>query len=532
MTARVQENRTATPNAPPANNSLNVGELYVEMADPLRLWTGVPTTVTASGVRLLIDVANQAQANASAVQKAGDTMTGPLVLSGQPTAPAQAASKSYVDTVGPTMAPVQSVAGRQGAVTLTHTDITDWTTAVTTALAPYAPLNSPVFTGTPSLPTGTSAVTQAPGTSNTSLATTAFATAADALRAPLASPVFTGDPQAPTPLSTDNDTSIATTAFVQTAVAAVGAAPAHNIGRNLIHNPLFNVAQRGAGPFTASSGAIIYHADRWMAATALAGDALTLSVVAHTDANRTAIGDEAAQSLLSAGFTGGGANSICDLIQRIENVRRLAGKTVTVSFWANASATLNFGVGFLQVFGTGGSPSAIVTTTLQAVTLSTTWARYSLTFAIPSVQGKTFGTNAGTDYLALTFYYSFQSNAAVGNQSGTINLWGVQLEIGNIATPLEKPDPRYDLSNCQRFFQLGNVQLSGYSPAAGFNNVIAIPFITAMRGTPTITPSWTTQTNGAGALAALNGLGLQVAVNATATGIVNVVGGYTASADL
>lgn len=42
-----------------------------------------------------------------------------------------------------------------------------------------------------------------------------------ATKAPLASPVFTGNPQAPTPSPGDNDTSIATTAFVQDAVAAV-----------------------------------------------------------------------------------------------------------------------------------------------------------------------------------------------------------------------------------------------------------------------------------------------------------------------
>jgi hypothetical protein len=41
-------------------------------------------------------------------------------------------------------------------------------------------------------------------------------------KAPLASPVFTGDPQAPTPTAGDNDTSIATTAFVSNAVAAIG----------------------------------------------------------------------------------------------------------------------------------------------------------------------------------------------------------------------------------------------------------------------------------------------------------------------
>jgi hypothetical protein len=43
------------------------------------------------------------------------------------------------------------------------------------------------------------------------------------LKAPLASPGFTGNPTAPTPLAADNDTSIATTAFVKTAIAAIGA---------------------------------------------------------------------------------------------------------------------------------------------------------------------------------------------------------------------------------------------------------------------------------------------------------------------
>ena len=42
----------------------------------------------------------------------------------------------------------------------------------------------------------------------------------DTSRAPLASPTFTGDPKAPTPTVGDNDTSIATTAFVASTVAA------------------------------------------------------------------------------------------------------------------------------------------------------------------------------------------------------------------------------------------------------------------------------------------------------------------------
>jgi hypothetical protein len=43
-----------------------------------------------------------------------------------------------------------------------------------------------------------------------------------AAKAPLASPAFTGNPTAPTPTAGDNDTSIATTAFVTAAVAAGG----------------------------------------------------------------------------------------------------------------------------------------------------------------------------------------------------------------------------------------------------------------------------------------------------------------------
>jgi hypothetical protein len=41
-----------------------------------------------------------------------------------------------------------------------------------------------------------------------------------ALKAPLNSPIFSGDPRAPTPAADDNDTSIATTAFVKTAMAS------------------------------------------------------------------------------------------------------------------------------------------------------------------------------------------------------------------------------------------------------------------------------------------------------------------------
>ncbi|MBE9832967.1 phage tail protein [Escherichia coli] len=120
----------------------------------------------------------------------------------------------------------------------------------------YAPKESPTFTGTPKAPTPTA------GNNTTRIATTEFVQAAItalingapatldtlkeiaaainndpkfsttinnalALKAPLSSPALTGTPTAPTAAQSVNNTQIATTAFVKSAIAAmVGSAPA------------------------------------------------------------------------------------------------------------------------------------------------------------------------------------------------------------------------------------------------------------------------------------------------------------------
>jgi len=133
----------------------------------------------------------------------------------------------------------------------THDDRYYTKAASDAALALKAALASPAFTGTPTAPTA------AGGTNTTQIATTAFVQAAIAalvsgapgaldtlnelaaalgndanfaatvtnalaLKAPLASPAFTGTPTAPTAAGGTNNTQIATTAFVQAAIAAGG----------------------------------------------------------------------------------------------------------------------------------------------------------------------------------------------------------------------------------------------------------------------------------------------------------------------
>ncbi|HDS6021965.1 TPA: tail fiber protein [Escherichia coli] len=131
----------------------------------------------------------------------------------------------------------------------------NFSTTINNALALKAPLASPAFTGTPTVPTASQ------GTNSTQIANTAFVKAAItalingapgtldtlkeiaaainndpnfsttinnalALKAPLASPALTGIPTAPTAAQGTNNTQIATTAYVRAAISAlVGSSP-------------------------------------------------------------------------------------------------------------------------------------------------------------------------------------------------------------------------------------------------------------------------------------------------------------------
>jgi hypothetical protein len=265
-----------------------------------------------------------------------------------------------------------------------------------------------------------------------------------------------------------------------------------DVGRNLIHNAMFNIYQRGVGPFTTGG----YNLDQWEAIANTDTFSVTRTVL--TDSDRTGIGDEQASGCLGIAFAGtSGAGAYTIVLQQIENVRRLAGKTVTVSFWAATSEPTGhkLGVNPNQFFGTGGSPSGSVGIPGQSVTLSQLWTRYSLVFTLPSVNGKTLGSNGDSTTL-LYFWCSAGSASAaqsgnVGVQTGNIFLWGVQLEIGSVMSPLEKLDIADDLAKCQRYFQVGSGALSTYTGAQVANYLFTVPLQVTMRAAPSavITPS-------------------------------------------
>lgn len=114
-------------------------------------------------------------------------------------------------------------------------------------------------------------------------------------------------------------------------------------------------------------------------------------------------------------------------IQRIEDVTKLASKTISLSFWAKADANKNISIEFSQNFGTGGS-SDVLGLGVQKFALTTSWQKFTKTFTLPSVSGKT-----------------------IGNQSGTFDIANVSLVEGSV--PIEWQTEAYAdvLRQCQRY---------------------------------------------------------------------------------
>lgn len=258
--------------------------------------------------------------------------------------------------------------------------------------------------------------------------------------------------------------------------------------KNAIINGAFDVWQRGAGPFSITTWT--YSADRW---TGLTGGGTTNSITRQAFPLGNAIpGYEPTFFMRNVVVAGGSANHHAMTRQHIESVRTFAGQTVTVSFWAKADAAgKSVSLELEQSFGNGGSPSGTVGTFIAKVALSTVWTRYSATFTVPSIAGKTLGT-ADDGSFQLNFWLdadtTFNSRTgSLGSQSITFDLWGVQVEAGNGATVFEHRPVVDELRRCHRYY----VRIPDWKSTLNWlSGTVAVSdlhqFPVPMRATPTM----------------------------------------------
>jgi len=129
--------------------------------------------------------------------------------------------------------------------------------------------------------------------------------------------------------------------------------------------------------------------------------------------------------------------------------------------------------------GNSGTKTATFTLTLSAA------SGRNVTVTYATADGTAI---AGTDYTVLQFWFSSGATNApfvgVGVQSGTINLWGVQLEVGTAASPLEKRTPQEELAECQRYYQTGSLLWGGAITSGTYYTSSALHV--AMRASPTV----------------------------------------------
>jgi len=266
--------------------------------------------------------------------------------------------------------------------------------------------------------------------------------------------------------------------------------------RNKLVNGSFDLWQRGL-TFNAIVDGVtksaIYTADRWIALNGGGG----VTVGRGSFARNQITVPEYPSYYLSYQMKGVTKSGTPALLQKIENVTNFAGKNITFSFYANvagltynplAGGTSGFSSGYLpatirvrQYLGSGGSGGNLTADTIsytKGISLFVnTWNRYSASFNMNNLSGKTLGT-VGTDftsfeirlpmvvsggsavsYLPTSTYgdpdvnTGFTSSNITGYTLGySFYLANAQVDVGTV-TSYEKRDLATELGLAQKYYR-------------------------------------------------------------------------------
>jgi hypothetical protein len=281
--------------------------------------------------------------------------------------------------------------------------------------------------------------------------------------------------------------------------------------RNRIINGDMRIDQRNAGaavtyPGGGSAGVELYVIDRWVGnSTGSTRFSMQQSTTAPAGFNN---------SLLITTTTAGtpGASDFCYFVHHIEGFNTAdlgfgsaSAQAVTLSFWVRSSLTGTFGGSIANGDSNRRYPFSF------AISAANTWEYKTIT--IPGDTTGTWLTGNGRG-MAVSFNLgSGSSNKGtagawatagmaptgsvdlVATAGATLNITGVQLEAGSVATPFERRPYGTELALCQRYFtsftksDSGNAGIASGFQAATTNAAYNIIFPVQMRAKPTATAS-------------------------------------------
>lgn len=259
--------------------------------------------------------------------------------------------------------------------------------------------------------------------------------------------------------------------------------------RNAIINGNHDIAIRGTSIVPGATGAFVYDLDRINSQRDGTGATVTVTQQTHGLADFAGCPKFFRRYARSvAGSTGTFENF---WQQPMEGVGTYAGRQATSVFWAKADAARAVTATLIQNFGTGGSPSSAVFTTISAaINLTTSWQRFRLPVNVPSISGKTLGS-AGNDNLAL----ALSVNAL--NTAQTLDVSKVKLVPGDASLEDDSLDVPLPLSlilnQCKRYAKTLGAGVTGrwggstsVSFSGVFDDMRAIPTASILNASPGI----------------------------------------------
>ena len=218
-------------------------------------------------------------------------------------------------------------------------------------------------------------------------------------------------------------------------------------GKNMIVNGGFDSWQRGASITAASHNT--YTADQWININ----DSIGNINVSRQDISSQELGLRYAARFEKSS----GASNRFVFINMSEGALSCVGKQVTLSFWIRKGPSLTSGVTVAigtraARYGTVYNSGDFAISNNQIN--SSTFTRFTSTFNITSAT-----STAAADLFELEF-----SVIQAGGTGVYFDIAGVQLEVGNIATPFSRAGGTIagELASCQRYFE--RIGQNSYSP--------------------------------------------------------------------
>ena len=286
--------------------------------------------------------------------------------------------------------------------------------------------------------------------------------------------------------------------------------------RNLIINGAMQVAQRGTS-FTSQTG-VAYHIDRFET------QAYNVGTGVYKVEQSTEAPDGFYNSLkysCTTADTSQDANNQFYIQQQIEaqNIYQLKfyeanPDSVTISFYVRSNTTGSYGMS-LKLSDNNSSDSSTDTRiypTTFTISSADTWEKITKTITLDSSTSETrpTGNNMGMSLLiwlaagssrqaATADAWADNGNTAttvdaddfLGSTSNNFHLTGVQLEVGETATPFEHRSFGDELARCDRYFQSYDlsgsyVGLCAAQCASSTESLAAMTFRTPMRASPSM----------------------------------------------